>query len=66
MRNAKLLLELSANPDFAPYIEKIRNQRPVIPAWSREVQFDDYVFYSGLRAGFDIAMAYFEEGEAES
>ena len=65
MRNAKLLLELSANPDFAPYIEKIRNQRPVIPAWSKELSFDDYVFYSGLRAGFDIAMAYFEGDDTD-
>ena len=60
MRNPKLLLELSANPEFAPYIEKIRNQRPVIPAWSREVSFDDFVYRSGLQVGFDLAFSFFE------
>lgn len=65
MRNAKLLLELSANPDFAPYIEKIRNQRPVIPAWSKEILFDDWVFYSGLRAGFDLAFSFFDGDKNE-
>lgn len=60
MRNKKLLLELSANPDFAPYIEKIRQQRPVIPAWSKEISVDDWVYRSGLQTGFDLAFTFFE------
>ncbi len=60
MRNKKLLLELSANPDFAPYLQKIRDQRPVIPPWSREVSADDWVYRSGLQQGFDLAFSFFE------
>lgn len=65
MRDNKLLLELSANPDFAPYIEKIRQQRPVIPAWSKEISFDDWVYRSGLQTGFDLAFSFFEGEQNE-
>lgn len=59
MRDAKLLLELSANPDFAPYIRKIMQQRPVVPLWSKGVSPDDWVYQSGLQTGFELAMSFF-------
>lgn len=65
MINKKLLLELSANPDFAPYIEKIRQQRPTVPAWSTELSCDDWVYRSGLQTGFDLAFSFFEGEQNE-
>lgn len=60
MRNSKLLYELSANPEWVIYLQTIRAQRPYVPVWSPQKSSDDWVFYSGLQAGFDLVMAHFE------
>ena len=65
MRDSKLLLELSANPDFSPYIRRIMQQRPTVPIWSKDVSFDDWVYRSGLQNGFDLAMNFFLGDEDE-
>jgi hypothetical protein len=65
MRDPKLLLELSAIPGFGVYLQMIRAQRPYIPAWTSEKTPDDWIYYTGLQAGFDIAMNFFDEGDSE-
>lgn len=62
MIDKNYLLELYATqPRFKGYIDAIRAQRPVVSSWTHEKKHEDWVYETGVRAGFDFAMAYFGE-----
>lgn len=55
------LLELGADPRFQMIIAAVKQARPFIPPYRAGLAQDEWVYRSGMQAGFDLALAFFTE-----
>lgn len=53
------LLELHSDPRFAAIVDRIKVARPPVPAYVPGATLEQWAHATGMREGFDLALAFF-------